>query len=650
MTVMMKARTWAAAAACAALAPALAHASAPSARVVPAQVAPGEAATLIVTTDESGMTPEIPSVSGLQVQPIGRQTQQTMTNGLLESSTSYLYSVSSDHPGDLAIDGISVGGERAPAVTLHVGGPARARPSSPGASGGSPFAASPFAGFPPFASGSPFGVPAPSAPARQSDAEPAEDAAPRASLRLRVDKQKLYAGESVPFTVQAYFRAGTGVTITRPPAFTSDAFVVSGLDEDPKQTETSIGGEPYLAVTWRGVLTAAKPGEHALELTLPASLQYRERAAGSAAPRRTLRDLLGSAMPFGSLLQDPMLEAMLDQSMFEGLAEPGRLVSRDVTLRDSVRRIRVQDLPETGKPQDFGGAIGQFEISASLPGQRLTQGEPVDVQLAIQGQGNFGRFRFEGLPSSEDFRSYAPKSEVSGGEPPELRGKLGAVQPIAARRAGALELPSVRFSYFDPATGRYVTKVTAPIPVQVAPAAGPTLAAEERDASAARAGSEAEQDALSVRSLTHGGVPEWLWPASLSSLLLIVVGAALLVARRSDPYQRAAAALASRRAVRLHRVAMRRAAERDDPHAFLREGRSAVQQRLGAAWQVRPDSISVSELEARWPSAPASIRRLFELADRADYGGTAARTVDREGLTRWASQLDREIADMEVPS
>ena len=74
-----------------------------------------------------------------------------------------------------------------------------------------------------------------------------------------------------------------------------------------------------------------------------------------------------------------------------------------------------------------------------------------------------------GLASAPDFKAYpvstsfAPSSAHS-----TFTGTKTFVQPIVPQRAGALGLPAVAFSFFDPKAGAYVTKTVSPPPVTVA--------------------------------------------------------------------------------------------------------------------------------------------------------------------------------------
>lgn len=603
-------------------------------RLEPDTVAAGEAATLAVTTANSAR-PQLPEVAGASIQPVGTQSSVTVTNGVTQQSSTFLYAVTATQPGDYTIAGIRSGDATAAPVTLHVT-PAGATAAQR----------------------------APRAATRKNDAR-------LAFMRLSVKPRRMYSGQSVPFVAKAFFRGGTGVTVRGRPELSSDAFTVNGLDDEPAQTETTIDGVPYLAVTWRGSITAVKPGKHRLEMTLPVSMQYREAtepAPASPAPRRrSLRDLFGGAFgsslfgtgsPFDSMLDDPFFDSAFDQPMFSGLASLGRVVTRDIDLHGRAGTADVLALPSHGRPDDYSGAVGHFELDAQLAEASLVQGEPADLTYTLRGEGNFGQFSAPTLEASPAWKAYSPQSSFTPSDKTGLRGSMSYRQPIAAERSGALSLPALRFSYFDPDAQRYVTKTAQALSVQVAPAPGysgsPDRAAQSDLGTTQRASSSSDAptavDAISVRSLAHGGVPGWLVPGALSLLSLAAFGSLLIALLRSERVRRSARRVRARRELARKRRTMRRAMRQGDQLGYLRAGRDVLRRRLGASWGVPPQSISIRELDARWPQAPQPIRELLERADEAEYSGADAPRDVVPDFASWAHKLDRQLAHMEVPS
>lgn len=576
--------------------------------------------TLSVSIDGTAAAPTIPSVPGLHMRPSGERSQTIVTNGSMQRSTTYLYDVQADAPGDYVIAGIRAGREPLPALTLHVSADA-----SVAANGGSPSGAS------------------------------VADAG-LASMHLHVDKQRLFPGESVPFTIQAYFRGGTGVSLNGRPQFSNDAFIVSGLDAQPKQAQTNIGGVPYLAVTWRGVLSAVKPGDYPLDVKLPVSLQYRELRPAPRRPTNTpppsrLRDLFGNAPGLDNLLDDPFFHSVFDEPLFSDMFDAGRVVDKDVTLRGRAGTAHVSPLPAAGKPRDFSGAVGQFQLQAHASDTQLHQGEPSELHVTLRGAGNFGQFSAPRLASDARWTAYDPTSKFTASDALAMRGTTEYVQALTPERSGELQLPGVSFSYFDPTTQRYVTLTTAAIGVHVA--GSDAVATSNAVPSPAPApDTEPVPPEVSVRSLARAGVPSWLLPLTAAGVLLalIVCGTALWL--RSPGRERQRVRAHGKRLFARKRRAMQRAARAGDATAYVRSSKQVLAQRLADAWSLEPEAVTLHEVDRRWPGAPANIREVFERADEAEYAGGERQhaALAANELVASARQLDQQLKHLEVPT
>lgn len=157
------------------------------------------------------------------------------------------------------------------------------------------------------------------------------------------------------------------------------------------------------------------------------------------------------------------------------LTIPGDFFSRDVVLESQPVEVNVQPLPD-GAPEDFGGAVGQFEISAWAEPVETRVNEPVTLFVRVQGTGNLNTLpdptaRAESLLS--DWRVYDPQITTNvTQERDKIKGEKLFERLLVPRRDGQLDLPSFGLVYFDPETGTYERAATEPLMVQVAPGAG----------------------------------------------------------------------------------------------------------------------------------------------------------------------------------
>jgi len=124
-------------------------------------------------------------------------------------------------------------------------------------------------------------------------------------------------------------------------------------------------------------------------------------------------------------------------------------------------RIVVKALPEIAKPQDFSGAVGQYEIESSLDKTDVEAGDPVTMRVRVFGRGNINTVQNLKLPKMDDFKVYESSSSTNiSKEKLIVEGERVTETVIVPRKPGTFEIPSMLFSYFDPKTQTYRTLKT----------------------------------------------------------------------------------------------------------------------------------------------------------------------------------------------
>ncbi|MER3375663.1 MAG: BatD family protein [Allomuricauda sp.] len=138
------------------------------------------------------------------------------------------------------------------------------------------------------------------------------------------------------------------------------------------------------------------------------------------------------------------------------------------TVSAGRRTLNVKALPETGKPANFGGAVGDFEFSVTASKNQLNASESLQAVVEVSGKGNLKLFQLPEpeLPSSLEV--YEPEYEeniqtyTSG-----MEGKVSNNYTIVPSFRGKYPIPSISFSYFNPNTERYVTLNSEEINIEV---------------------------------------------------------------------------------------------------------------------------------------------------------------------------------------
>lgn len=130
-------------------------------------------------------------------------------------------------------------------------------------------------------------------------------------------------------------------------------------------------------------------------------------------------------------------------------------------------KINVKPLP-AGKPDGFGGAVGNFTVSISSDKTELNLDEPMTVKVTVQGSGNFKLFETPKVEFPSAFEKFEPKSQENiSANNNGISGTKTFSYMVIARQNGEFEIPGVNFSFFDPASKSYKTVSTKELVITV---------------------------------------------------------------------------------------------------------------------------------------------------------------------------------------
>jgi hypothetical protein len=466
-------------------------------------------------------------------------------------------------------------------------------------------------------------------------------------MKVVLPRARLYVGELVPIQIKAYFRDGVSARLEGPLAASGDAFTVSGLDKAPTQTLEEVGGVGYRVLTWNSVLGALKSGDYPVGLELPVTLNVQLPGTDSDMAAR-LRALFGT----GSR------GAFMNDSDFGNLF--GKVVQKTVTVKPEATAVTVLPLPVEGRPADFAGAVGQFQVASELTPAGGAVGDPLTFKFTVTGKGNLSRVSSEALHDSAQWRVYRTDAKVTADDDSGLQGFKTFSQPVVPLQAGEISLPGVSFSYFDPETARYVTRATQPIRVAVTPAteaarSSSTLQAAAAPASGAPAagGDVLAPDVVVTRE--HSATLEpliwqhWFVGSVLAPVLLMLAAVTLIrrhQRRAADPALMLHAARLA--AVRIYIESMAAAVNRGDSPAFFAAACHALQERLADRWQLPADSVDQKLIAERVPGEQgAQLQAIFAMAEKAMYAGEHPGT---EALLQWQRRVLTQMDRLEAVS
>lgn len=244
-------------------------------------------------------------------------------------------------------------------------------------------------------------------------------------LIAEISNNSPYLNEGISVVYKLYFRNPISINdvqeLESPTYgdFWSSKINIGRIQVDPRG---QYKGEPYNEVVWQKVvLYPQKSGKLTIEpLTLNLQLSVPSNR----------RDLFG--------------RRILKQSQ--------------KTITSGRRILNIKPLPTSGQPENFTGAVGQFDFDVILSKDALKASESFQAKIKVSGKGNLNLFQLPEINVPNTLEVYEPerketiKTTLSGTE-----GTVEENYTIVPQYQGKYPIPPVSFSYFDPKAKNYKT-------------------------------------------------------------------------------------------------------------------------------------------------------------------------------------------------
>lgn len=274
-----------------------------------------------------------------------------------------------------------------------------------------------------------------------------EALAKKAFVRLGVSRKQVFVGEEIVMTIALYEAVGLRLADRGLVPLSTAGFLEKSLGRQEVRQE-EIGGTLFQVIQVRSALFPLAPGKITLG---PAAVDVKVPVPG----RRRRGD------PFGDEFFDNALEGFFGR----GSHEQVRLTSEPVELE-------VLPHPAEGRPEGFGGAVGDFMLEGSAKPVTLRAGDPVTVTLKIAGEGNVENLSPPRYAEVPGFKVYDPEVKVATStEAGRLEGTVTVTQVLVPTSEAATELPALAFSYLDTESRGWRTASWGPTKLSVSPPA-----------------------------------------------------------------------------------------------------------------------------------------------------------------------------------
>ena len=461
-------------------------------------------------------------------------------------------------------------------------------------------------------------------------------------LQLALDREQVWVGEPVLLTTTWLWNAELGPERVhgfshpvldgaakwglsyehRVPTGSNDPvrLPVAGREVLWQRGQTRIDGERFAALSFATTLLPEQPGQ----LHLGSATVVFEGVAGY----RTVRDF------FGRNVRQPVRQRFVVPS--------------------NELHLRVRALPEQGRPANFSGLVGRFEIVARAEPLEVKVGDPMELTVTITGSGDLRRLQVPDLTVLSGFREF----RVSEDSPPTLTVEQATIRhTLRALHHEVAEIPALRISVFDADGGGYAELASEPIPITVHPTREVTLLdVEGTAAGGAVNGAPSSPVASSREGIAHNyagpmllvdqrfeplpfaASPGGLLALFAAPLLLAGVHGALALRRFRRRPRRPAAALAN-----LRRTASAAGSAAAEPVLLAALRRYLADSlRTGQAVHGFADVAAALRKRGVGESALEELRLLFASLEAARYGGAGTEADNlAQRLLAWAAQIER---------
>ena len=221
------------------------------------------------------------------------------------------------------------------------------------------------------------------------------------------------------------------------------------------------------------------------------------------------------------------------------VSDTERLLGKEIYAASKPLAIVVKDVPRSGRPESYIGAIGHFRLDAELTPRKAKVGDPITFTLILSGSGSLAAVKPPDLSKSPAVAGRFKVYEATQKTDSDTARFIYSLRPLAE---GDEPFPAVTASYFDVDEGRYATLQSDPIPISITKAE--RLSAEQIVASPRVAGQtskdfEARQEGIFANITDPNAVRDQslrpiAWLTGLGGCLAtyVLVAAATAIIRR----------------------------------------------------------------------------------------------------------------------
>ncbi|MFQ6002462.1 MAG: BatD family protein [Candidatus Zixiibacteriota bacterium] len=544
--------------------------------------------------------PQLPSLEGFTVYSAGRSQNFTYSGGKIASSVTFNYILVPREAGKFTIGSaeIALDGKiyKTDPINITVG--AGEKPES---------------------------APAPS---QRKSVQKEELRGKDLFIETVVDKKKAYVNEQITLT----FRFFQGVRLFKNPEYIPPSLTGFWAEDLPprKQYYKVVNGRQYFVQELKTALFPTAAGRHTI---------------GEAELKCTVEDL------DQFFRKDPF--RMFDRDLMSLFRQ-----GRSQILRSKPIQIEVLPLPEMGRPENFGGTVGDFKLKVSVDKKEVQVGEPITLKMKLSGTGNVKSVGKPKVPELKGFRIYdSGSSENISKKNYLVRGVKTYEMVLIPKKAGKYNIPPLEFSFFDPKRKNYKTLRSDPILITALPGAqaSPAEIAQLSKQEIGYATKDIRYIKLSESQLKDQG--DDLYKNPLFLLFQVIPLLAFVVAWRYQKHQeKINSDIGYARTRRAHRFAKKRLGQAkkliatEKSKEFYAEAAKSMIGYVGDKLNLPAYGLTKDRIELELSNRgieKEKIDNLLKLLDSCDYARFAPGSSEVEEMKRFLSLVEKAIVDLE---
>ena len=259
-------------------------------------------------------------------------------------------------------------------------------------------------------------------------------------LNAGISSAKSYVEEQVVYTLKLYRRARVSEISLNLPEAEYLSFKQLGK---PMEYQSVHNGRTYQVLEVRYGLIVSKEGDYSIE---PSRMNLKLFLPKSHSPRSPFEE---------RFFKDPFFSIT---------------TGRPMTVASEPLKLKVLPLPTEGKPSDFSGLVGSFQIESRLEPATVKAGESATLTVFLKGRGNVNRMPDLKVPELDRIKVYADQPTLT--IEPDARGLAGTKTmkwALVPEEEGLYEIPQLKVSFFEPKHRQYKEIETLPHSLTVLP-------------------------------------------------------------------------------------------------------------------------------------------------------------------------------------